>query len=388
MTTLEDIIKAEITSGGPITFARFMELALYHPEMGYYGSGRVRIGKAGDFYTSSHASPLFGRLMVEIYLRTKAALGGSPCAFIEMGAGEGHMARDFMDGLKSGYPGGYKDCGYVIVERSAAMTRRQKETLGEHTPRVKWHASIDDLPEGVTGLFFSNELVDSFPFHRLHQTEDSLKEIYVTAVDGQLADTPGALSSPEIARHFNRIGLRLPAGMTTEVNLEAARWMRSVARKLGRGLVLTVDYGYPAYEYYSPERSSGTIMCYHRHTVGEDPYRLIGEQDITAHVEFSTLALVGREEGLLPAVFTDQTSFLMQAVADLDASMKRGGATQEEHEKVGRGLKALMHPDWLGGAFKALVQTKDVDADSLFAGIRNRLDELWKKGDVWSRRIV
>ncbi|MBI5696603.1 MAG: SAM-dependent methyltransferase [Nitrospirae bacterium] len=385
--TLEEIIRAEISAQGAITFERFVELALYHPEHGYYASGRAAIGKAGDFYTSPHASRVFGELVAESYLSFKAGLGGGPCAFVEMGAGTGIMARDFLEHLDRYHPEELPQCEYIIVERSAGMMARQKETLGAMSGRVAWRYSLDALSGPVTGVFFSNELVDSFPFHRVYKENGYLREVYVETRGGRLVEEPGVISTPLLARYFNRLVVSLETGMTTEANLRACEWMRSVAEKLEKGFVVTVDYGYPAYEYYSPERDKGTAICHRDHKASLDFFRDIGQQDITAHVDFTNLALEGREAGLTDALYADQSSFLASALEIFERTLRKAGAPQEELERVGMGIKALIHPDWMGGAFKALVQTKGVSLPDVFGSARNRLDELWQPGRSGSLNI-
>lgn len=384
--TLEDIIRDEIQSGGAITFARFMELALYHPEHGYYGGG-AGIGKAGDFYTSPHVSPVFGKLIAEIYLKLKAALSVEHCAFVEMGAGEGYFAKDFLEGLHRYHEREYQRCEYIIVERSPGMAARQQETLGRLRDKVQWYGRVEDLPCPVTGIFFSNELVDSFPVHRVRRDRDSIKEIYVNHGGKGFMETLGPLSSPLIARHFNRIGLNLPEGITTEVNLRAGEWARSVSEGLVRGFVITIDYGYPAHEYYIPDRCTGTLACYHRHTVNENPFTNVGEQDITAHVDFTSLAHAGREAGLNPVLYTDQTSFLAEALGLLHKAMSACGPAEEELAEAGLGIKTLVHPEWMGETFKVLVQSKGAGREGVFGGIKDRTAELFKPGESGSVRF-
>ena len=376
MNILEEIIREEIRTVGPITFARFMELALYHPDYGYYGSGRARLGKAGDYYTSPQATPVFGELFAEVYAALAPLTAGRE--FVEMGAGEGHFARDFLLSLRKRRPDLYGVCRYTIIERSQGMRLRQKETLGNLAEAVAWKEDIGAL-EGVSGVFFSNELVDAFPVHRVRKDWDALRELYVSVEKGKFVETAGPLSTPEIAKYFNRLGINLQPGTVTEVNVRAAEWMRALSRKLSSGYVITVDYGYSAYDYYSLLRERGTLMCYYRHTLSEDPFERVGEQDITAHVDFTTLATLGEENGLRPALFTDQGSFLVDAAALLEESMRRSGAGQEEMEALGRGLKTLIHPEWLGGAFRVLVQSKGAPDTPLFSKARNAVSALFEK---------
>jgi len=376
MTGLEKTITDEIKAAGPVTFARFMELALYHPEQGYYASGRAAIGRSGDFYTSPHTGPVFGRLIYETFHKMSGRLSPGPASFVEMGAGEGYLAKDFIEAMK-GRGGDYR---YIIVENSGGMRAKQENTLGVLAPMVTWYGSVEEIPGPVNGVFFSNELVDAFPFHRVCQCRDALKEMYINiCADGCLCEEMGALSTPDIPRHLNRIGVRLPAGVTTEVCLGASGWMRSVAGKLARGFVVTVDYGYTSEEYYMPERTRGTMMCYRRHAANEEPLLRVGGQDITAHVDFSSLALSGSEAGLTPVLYTDQTSFLMEAACGLEAALKGGPGAQEELENLGMGLKPLVHPEWMGGAFKVLVQSKGVDASGLYVMAKDRTRELLRR---------
>ncbi len=379
METLEGIIKDEIREKGPMTFARFMELALYHPQLGYYGAG-ARIGKSGDFYTSPHMGPVFGRLMAEVCIRLMDALPGPGRAFVEMGAGEGRFARDFLEHLSRYHAGLAGALSYVIIERSPGMTERQKETLGDLAGRVSWHEELEGLPSPVTGVFFSNELVDALPFHRIREEDGYLREIYVSLSGERFTEKPGPISTPLIARHFNRLGINLPPGVTTEVSLKACEWLRSLSGRLGSGFVVTVDYGYPAYRYYAPERRSGTMMCHHRHTRHERPYVNIGAQDITAHAEFTSLALEGRDSGLTPLIYTDQTAFLTYALEILHHTMSAGGAEEEEFREAGMGAGPLVHPEWMGGAFKVLVQSRGVTDGGALAGVKNRLEELFMPG--------
>jgi SAM-dependent MidA family methyltransferase len=375
MSSLEEIIKEEIRASGPVTFARFMELALYHPEHGYYASGRARIGRSGDFYTSPHAGSLFGRLVAELYLKLTDCLPG-PCSFVEMGAGEGFMAKDFLEGMKALHPEEFERLSYIVVERSEGMRARQEETLQGFRGRVTWYGSLSEMPAPVDGVFFSNELVDAMPFHRVVQCRAEMLEIYITLRDGLLFEEAGPLSTLELNGYFDRLGIWLPEGITTEVNLSALGWMRELSGRLGHGFVVTVDYGYPAAEYYSAMRGRGTLMCYRSHNANEEPLADIGEQDITAHVDFTSLALEGKEAGLAPVYFADQTAFLTGPAGWLNDALIKSGASQEELERTGRGLIAIMHPEWMGGAFRALVQSKGVEGCRAFRGARNQLDTL------------
>ena len=368
---IEGIIREEIRTTGPITFARFMEIALYHPEYGYYGSGRAKIGKHGDFYTNSHATAVYGRMLAEVALALSSSIGNN-CTFVEMGAGEGLFAKDFLDHLARYHKG--HSIKYVIIENSPGMEVKQRERLGEYAKGIAWYKAVEDMPEPVDGIFFSNELLDAFPFHMVKQEADALKEVYISTRHGELTNELGSLSTGLIPRYYNRLQMRLEPWMTTEVNLLALDWVRDVSRKLRKGYVITVDYGYPASEYYSSSRPKGTFLCYHEHKTSEDPLENIGEQDITAHVDFTSVSMVGKYEGIQTLLFTYQSPFLIKAASLLETSL--AGAEQEEMAAVATGIRNLIHPELLGSTFMVLVQGKGVESGGVLDGIRDYSDRL------------
>jgi SAM-dependent MidA family methyltransferase len=268
---------------------------------------------------------------------------------------------------------------YVIIENSAGMEAKQRERLGEYATDISWYRAVDDMPGPIEGIFFSNELLDAFPFHMVKQEPDVLKEVYIANRNGDLTNELGNLSTGLIPRYYNRLQLRLEPGMTTEVNLLALDWVHDVSQKLRKGYVITVDYGYPAREYYSPSRPKGTFLCYHEHKTSEDPLTNIGEQDITAHVDFTSVSMVGKCEGLQTLLFTYQSPFLIKAASLLEAALSSSvaGAEQEEMAAVASGIRNLIHPELLGGTFMVLVQGKGVSADgTLLEGIRDYSDRL------------
>jgi SAM-dependent MidA family methyltransferase len=399
MEQLMKIIKEEIRTKGRITFERYMELALYHPLYGYYSSGAASIGKTGDFYTSSQATRMFGTLMAEVYVKLAGKSGPD---FVEMGAGEGLFAADFLRALARSHPLEYGRCRYFIVESATGMAARQKEALSDIGDKVTWNEDLKNLPD-IEGIFFSNELVDAFPFHMVKQGPDGLSEIYVCLQEGpgghegqaghgakrqeerhgeqggqgeKLAFATGPLSTQKLAIHFDRLTPKLPAGMVTEANLRISDWMGKLGGKLKKGFVITVDYGYSAEEYYSPAKMSGTALCHYKHSVNEDFFERVGEQDVTAHVDFTTIALEGDNSGLAPELFCDQGQFLMETLPWFEDSARRINASQEELIEAGQGIKTLLHPEWLGGAFKVLVQSKECSLDGLFGRIRNGVRQL------------
>jgi len=362
---LEDIIRHRIREEDGIPFAEFMALCLYHPEQGYYMTPRTRIGKEGDFFTSSSVHSLFGRLIARQLIQMRELLGNGAFTVAEQGAGEGHLALDILDALRDEAPEFYAQLRYRLVEVSPDNRRRQREVLEDHRQRIDW-CELADL-SGMEGCFLSNELVDAFPVHLVERREGQFLEVYVVERDGAFAEELRPLSAPQIEEHFRMLGTAPVEGNRGEVNLEATRWMGRVGELLGRGFVLTIDYGYPAAELYAPFRRTGSLMCYHRHTSGEDPYRLIGNQDITAHVDFTALQRAGEQAGLATLYFGEQYRFLMglgfvEALIELQA--------RESDENRARALrltlKNLILPEGgMGETFKVLIQGKGVGEPEL-----------------------
>ncbi len=362
---LEVFLRERIAESGPIPFVDFMEQCLYHPRWGYYAAPRQRIGKEGDFFTSSSVHSLFGRLVFRQLRQMAEILEAETFTVVEQGAGEGHLSLDILNAARNEDPDFYDRLEYVLVEIGEDGRRRQKELLAEHASRVKW-ADFDQL-EPVVGCFLSNELVDAFPVHLVEQTPEGLREIYVDWQDGAFKEKMGALSTSRIEEYFSRLGITLREGNRAEVNLAAEDWMTEVAQKLKRGFVVTIDYGYQAQELFSPLRRTGTLLCYQHHQTNENPLENVGRQDITSHVDFTTLPLVGEEFGLKPLYFGPQYRFLMglgfvEELMRLQADLK----DPKEERALRMTLKNLIMPDQgMGETFKVLVQGKQVGTPKL-----------------------
>jgi SAM-dependent MidA family methyltransferase len=361
-------IASEIGRHGPIPFARFMELALYHPQFGYYmrpsDPGSERIGWEGDFYTSSDVHPILGQALAKQAAQIDALLGHpDPFIIVEMGAGKGLLAKHLLSHCQLISKSLAQRLRYVLIECSPAMRALQQEQLRawlEPSGPVSWLENIGSLaPDSITGLIFSNELPDAFPVHRVEKVGRALKEIFIELRDGRFAECLQDPSTPEIEAYFQRLHIELSDGYRTEVNLRAPVWMRQVGESLNRGVVITIDYGHSAEDLYDPQRSKGTLLCYRSQMASEDPFLRVGEQDITAHVDFTTLATVGEETGLSVTGFTNQMSFLMGlGVEEMMAQL-----TPETPEF--RAALHLLKPEGMGRTFKILVQHKGVEAPAL-----------------------
>lgn len=356
-------IASEVIASGPIPFARFMELALYHPEVGYYmrssKPAAERIGRKGDFYTSSDVHPILGQALAKQAEQMDRLLGQpSPFSIVEMGPGKGLLARHILSTSQRDYPSLFHRLRYVLIERSPAMREAQRINLAPWLERPDLMNWVDDLaqipPHSLTGLCLSNELVDSFPVHRIQMTGRGLEELWVDYRNGRFVECLKPLSSDRIASHLGHIGSDWPKGYRTEVNLHAVDWMTQVAQRLHRGFVLTIDYGHTAQDLYSADRKRGTFLCYHQHAVHEDPFLHVGEQDMTAHVDFSSLATAGEEQGLQTTGFTNQMSFLM----GLGIEQMLTGLGQDSPELTA--AIQLLKPNGMGTTFKVLIQHKTV----------------------------
>ncbi len=356
-------IASEVIASGPIPFARFMELALYHPELGYYmrssKPAAERIGRKGDFYTSSDVHPILGQALAKQAEQMDRLLGQpSPFSIVEMGPGKGLLARHILSTSQRDYPSLFHRLRYVLIERSPAMREAQRINLAPWLERPNLMNWVDDLAQipshSLTGLCLSNELVDSFPVHRIQMTARGLEELWVDYRNGRFVECLKPLSSDRIASHLGHIGSDWPKGYRTEVNLHAVDWMTQVAQRLHRGFVLTIDYGHTAQDLYSADRKRGTFLCYHQHAVHEDPFLHVGEQDMTAHVDFSSLATAGEEQGLQTTGFTNQMSFLM----GLGIEQMLTGLSQDSPELTA--AIQLLKPNGMGTTFKVLIQHKTV----------------------------
>ncbi|MBM3280087.1 MAG: SAM-dependent methyltransferase [Candidatus Handelsmanbacteria bacterium] len=302
-----------------------MDLALYHPAAGYYTRNRTVIGPRGDYFTSPSATPLFGRLLARQLMDFREEMG-YPAGFavVELGGHRGQLRQDVL--LEA------PDLAYQVVE------------VG------------DPLPAGLVGCFLSNEFWDALPVHRVRVAEGRWQEIYVREEGERFADEMGPLSDPRLEAYLDGLPVAWMEGYETTLNLQAQEWMVQLGQCLERGFVLSIDYGFEREEYFSPHRPKGTLRCYHRHTLHDDYYAHPGEQDLTAHVDFSALIEAGRQAGLEPTLFTDQGRYLVGIGQELFAEIAERTAGQFSRER--QAIHQLIHPSLMGSAFKVLIQKK------------------------------
>jgi SAM-dependent MidA family methyltransferase len=363
---LSNIIEQRIVRQGRITFAEFMAACLYEPGLGYYTSPGRKVGAEGDFYTSISVHAAFGRVIAREIAQMWRCMD-SPANFtlVECGAGNGQLACDIMDFLTEREPSMYAGLSLVLVEKEPSLEAAQREMLAAHIDRLSWRTP-DAFSSGrfiFSGCLYSNELIDSLPVHRVIGTADGLREIYVTSRDGEFCEETGPLSTPAIQEYLARIDVELHPGQQAEINLEAPVWLKSVSQSLQQGFILTIDYGFPAAELFAPQRTRGTLLCYHHHQTEENPYIRLGRQDITAHVDFTTLVKHGVELGMKTEWFGEQYRFLLSAgIVEEIEEIERSSATDELKLKLRLALKKLIMPEGgMGDTFRLLIQSKGVE---------------------------
>ncbi len=353
---LKEILR-RINEKGPITFAEFMDLALYWRDGGYYTSSHERWGKTGDYITNIDISPVFSRLLAK-EVHEAWSFMGSPGSFelIEAGAGRGWLSKGILSTLKDLYPDLYRVIKIRLVEKNPYL----REPSNEH---ITWHEEITGL-DPVKGCIISNELIDSFPAHRVEE-RGGLKEVYVGFDGSSLIDVYGPPSTPELVEYFKKAGIELVEGQKAEVNLNAGRWVHTAAKIIDKGFIITIDYGLPARELYAPERK-GTLLCHCRHTLNDNPFLNIGRQDITTHVDFTALVIEGRSLGLELTGFTTQKNFLL-GLGILDELMETSELDLKNYDRIkhNQALKELVMPGGMGDTFKVLVQHKGMEKQAL-----------------------
>lgn len=363
---LETLLLEQMAIDGPLPFSQFMESCLYHPQFGYYMSGQTRIGREGDFFTSSSVHALFGKL-ISRQLHQMWELLDRPNDFViaEQGAGAGHLCLDILNALRDDAPEFYRSLRYSIVEISAVNRSRQAELLASHLDSVAWCQSHELA--GMVGCFLTNELVDAFPVHCVEMRDGELREVFVAPSESGFGEILQSPSTQDLSAYFDWVGVDLAEGNRAEINLAAPAWLREVAGLLKRGFVLTIDYGYQACDLYAPWRTMGTLMTYHQHHSGENPYIRVGQQDLTAHVDFTALEKAGEEVGLRRLFYGDQCRFLL-GLGFVDALLEAQSRESDPRraQALRLTLKNLILPEGgMGEIFKVLVQGKGVGTPDL-----------------------
>ncbi len=346
-------------SGGWISFARFMELALYAPGLGYYSAGAAKLGKEGDFVTAPEISSLFSCCLAGQVCEALEQIGGGDV--LELGAGSGAMAADILRQMAR------QDClpgEYLILEVSADLRRRQQQFLAEAAPelarRVRW---LDALPEQFDGVIVANEVMDALPVERIRLAPEGLLVQGVVVSDGGFAwqDRP---AGDGLIADWEAVCADLPQkpdpGFESELCRQLGPWVGALADSLRRGVILLIDYGLPRSQYYHPDRSDGTLLCHYRHRAHPDPLRFAGIQDITAWVDFTRAAEAAVDNDLEIMGFSTQAHFLMAAGLQRLLEQSPAGPTQQSLDLAGQ-VRKLTLPGEMGERFKVIGLSRGMD---------------------------
>ena len=346
-------IHAEIARDGPITFARFMDLALYDPAGGYYRAEAARPGRDGDFLTAPEAHPIFGAALARAVADAWDRLGRpNPFVLREYGAGTGTLALAILDGIGRERP----DLGATIRYQPVEVETRRLDAIAARFAAAGQGTSLDVSDRGaedraIEGFVLANEVLDALPTHRLVMHAGVLREVMVGSSEGRFVDVEGDPSTPALAGRLGSEGMTLVDGQRAEVCLALEPWVRQVAAGVRRGVALLIDYGYPAGELYDPvRRRDGTVRAYLRHRVHDDPYAHVGRQDLTAHVDITAVARAAVAAGLTHLGTTTQAEFLVGLGTEtlLQAIQADPATTIEDYLAVRSALTRLLDPSAMG----------------------------------------
>ncbi|GAB5045912.1 class I SAM-dependent methyltransferase [Thermodesulfovibrio sp. TK110] len=347
---LKEIIIEKIKKHGPIPFDEFMEMALYFPELGYYSKNDIKIGKQGDFFTASHLGSVFGFLLSkEIKNLYKKLNCPQNFTVTEIGPGMGYLAKDLLDESSI-------NLRYNLVEINPSMRKIQRQHLNPYLDKTQWYNSIEELSP-FRGVFICNEVFDALPV-RVFEIYDSkeVMEIYVDFKNDELIEIflPCRTDTLQYIKEFAPWVLKIK-GYRSEVNLKMKFLIETMSKKLENGYVLIFDYGYNSQEYYHPDRTKGTLLCYHKHTINENPYINIGKQDITAHVNFTALKKWAEESGFKCEGYFSQSEYLI--------SLCNETVLKEIYQRnLIQSFKRLVLPQGMGESHKVMILSKNLDS--------------------------
>ena len=369
---LEQIIRERIERSGPIPFETFMDMLLYQPEFGYYMNRETRIGAKGDFYTSPHLHFIFGWILaVQLDEMRRMIKGAEDFTILELGAGRGYLARDIIDFIqkKLNWKGNFK---YIIIEKNPHTVLDQKNRLKPYDGLVEWKTGIDAAGP-FCGCVISNELMDAFPVRMIHVT-DQYQEIFVGTDKTGFKEIYGDPSTAELLEYIEQYRLPKVNGYRTEVNLRIKDYLKAISNILMEGFIVSIDYGYSSSQYYAVERNRGTLLCYYQHETNDNPYINIGKQDITAHVNFTSLKDWGEELGFSAMGYSPQGPFLLSLGIDeiVSNELAAGRLSQNELMKI----KNLLFD--IGETHQVMIQHKGEGTVNTLSGfnISNRLHRL------------
>lgn len=370
-TPLAELLAERIRRYGPLPFADYMRECLYHPVHGYYSRAEAR--RFADYYTSVDVHPIFGRLLARQFAEMWEHLEKPPeFRLVEAGAGTGKLAAHILDWTETQRPDFLAAIRYTAAERSNVRRAQASERLARHVTMGGCEVSVEIPAHIPCGCLFSNELLDALPVHRVVMSGGTLREMFVVNQGAALVEQSHPISTCAITEFFAQQGITLRDGQEAEAGLEACDWITEVGRRLERGYVLTIDYGHEARELFNELHMRGTLLAYQNHRASEDYYTAPGEQDLTAHVNFTAVEHWGARAGLERMGLVSQAEFLMALGKGNDfADLYDPGQGEAERFRARLLLKTLIFPEGMGERFHVLVQKKSVASAALIglAGI-------------------
>lgn len=342
-----------------ISFYEYMKDCLYHPDLGYYMNAKQKIGKQGDFYTSSSVHPIFAETITDVVVDIFQQKG-EEIRFCEMGAGTGNFAKQFLDYLQKEYPTAYKKANYILIEKSIYHQKQQRARLQDHLQHVQW---IDDLSQknSFSGVFFSNELVDAFPVYLVEKHKGELVEVAVgwSEIKECLVEVYHPLENKEVSSYLVQHHFVLKEGQRMEIPLEAVTWTQQVSNWMQEGIWLTIDYGYTNEELMSPQHRRGSLLCYEQHQVDENLLAKPGDKDMTYHIHFDVLASGADILGWTKLGYYTQHDFLLRA-GILNKLEENAGGDPFKNEAIrkNRAIRQFISPEGISRSFHVLALGK------------------------------
>lgn len=355
---LKEIIIDEIKINGPIPFSKYMSLCLYHPEYGYYRQTHPPIGKAGDYYTSPCVHKIFGYLIAKHIIEILDVINDKDIYIIEAGAGSGYLLRDIGEYFSDRCPDILNKIKLIIIEPNKFYREIQYNNASQFFKNIIFTDSPDELTT-FNGIFYSNELFDSMPVEILQTDEfGHIKQVFVDIIDDNFIEL---LANPEekILSFLNNWNIKIPENFRTEISPDMEQFYKKIVKKINKGAILTIDYGYPRNELFDPSHNRGTLMCYYKHTVSENPFIRVGNQDITFHIDFTLLKDIGEKHGMETVGYIEQSYFLM-GTGIIEELEKLKEQNPENYQREIIKIKNLMLPGGMGDTFKFFEQTKEL----------------------------
>jgi SAM-dependent MidA family methyltransferase len=363
---IEQIIATiERSTSKSISFRDYMNMCLYQDGLGYYMMTDSKIGKDGDFYTSSSIGPFMGQMLASQFAKYMTKLGASkPCTIAEWGSGTGKLALQILDELQLNYPDLYRIVSYEVIEVSPYHQQLQRDLLHTHMDKIRFIEADTwwNDPPLQHAIVFSNELLDAFPIHLVEKKNGQYHEVHVAY--NQSSSLFVEVLQPiredgELAAYITQYQINGAEGHRTEINIAADSWLRKVAPKLDSGMLITIDYGDVASELYAEHRHQGSLMCYHQHLAHDNPYVHIGQQDITSHINFSSCIHVGLESGFTSHSYQTQRQFLIDQ--GILGKLQNHESNDPFHPVVkhNRAIRQLLLGDTMSELFKVLIQHKE-----------------------------